>query len=169
MRKSDLYTIDEEVGHNGSLYQYMIRSSFGDFPAHGDSLLHTRLLEISSLDQLKNDSQVGVVVDSAVSSLVDMGKSPFDAATHLASHPVDSIVGMPGGVADRGRHIVYLAMDHVAWTEDVAHAFASLLKVGRESGGDMFFSGTLSAKARGALNKAGWKTHESVRFPFMVD
>lgn len=98
LRSSEAYTIDEAVTHNGYLYQYVIRSRFGNFEVQGNSMLRTRTHEMEALAEIEKNSELGVFVDGAISGLIEMGRSPFDAASNLVMRPVDTFVGIPSGV-----------------------------------------------------------------------
>jgi len=93
------YTIDEEVINDGFLNTYVIRSEYGNFQAGSDRLLIVRTREVDALDRLAKSSKTGVVVGAAVDSLVDAGKSPFILAHSIATRPIDTVTGIPGGVA----------------------------------------------------------------------
>ena len=48
------------------------------------------------------------------------------------------------------------------WTKAVAGGFSTLIDVPGAQGGEMYFTGTLSERARSELARAGWDTFERV-------
>ena len=99
LSRNPYYTIDDEVLNDGFMNTYVIRSEYGNFEAESDRMLRIRAREVDALERLANSSKTGVVVGAAVDSLVDAGKSPFIMAHRIATAPVATVTGIPGGVA----------------------------------------------------------------------
>lgn len=104
--QSDNYTVDESVAGNGYLYEYVMRSRFGNYEVAGESLLRIRAHELDVLAQLAQDSKTGIFVDSALKNLIAAGQRPFELAGSLLTRPVSTVTGIPAGI---GRFLSHTA------------------------------------------------------------
>lgn len=78
------------AGHN----QFEIDSDFGVFTAAGNTELGQRLREIAAIAQLRELEKSTAYKDA----LVQAAKGPVQLAKNLATHPVDTISGVPKGI-----------------------------------------------------------------------
>ncbi len=93
--KGTHYSIADDVLVSGFMNHYTVNSDFGQFIAIGNRKLKKRLHEIDAIAELKNMNSAGVGTDAAVGAVTDTGKS----LTALATHPVDSVHNLGGGVS----------------------------------------------------------------------
>ena len=89
------YTIDERVVTNGFTNRYTVQSDFGPFKAQNDAMLRRLIREINAIAQLKEietSTAFGEGVEGAV-------KKPIEGAERLIEDPVDTVSGIPDGIA----------------------------------------------------------------------
>ena len=81
-----------------------------------------------------------------------------------AHRPVEGIltgVRIPAAQAAEGRIVVFGAFDAVQWTDDVAGYEHSLREALPHTGArELWISGTVSSRARAALEERGWSVHD---------
>ncbi len=84
-----------EVQVRGYMAHFLIDTRFG--PLHADSveLLEVRVGEIPALEALDRASKTGAFAHA----LAERGRKTSEAIVHVAEHPLDSITGLPAGVA----------------------------------------------------------------------
>lgn len=91
---SNLYQIDETVVNDGYINTYTIHSDFGDFTAHGFTLLKIRLHEIKALHELEKVKKSRLFVDAAANTII----LPVKAVAVFAKNPVKTAKAIPSGV-----------------------------------------------------------------------
>ena len=104
--KSELYEIQSDVITRGYTNTYQISSEFGEFTAHGNEMLLKRIQEIKAiheLDKIKKSEEFKDGVKTAA-------KSPFSFVKNLATHPVDTISGIPKGLWRYGSRVGEMAV-----------------------------------------------------------
>ena len=92
--KTDYYQIDPIVKSNGFLNIYTIKSEFGDYQVTGNLSLLVLLRELFALQELKNLSKTKVFAEAAANSATGSVEAMF----HVATNPVETVKGIPGGV-----------------------------------------------------------------------
>ncbi len=93
--KTDYYQIAPIVKSNGFLNIYTIKSEFGDYQATGNLSLLVLLRELYALQELKNLSKTKVFAEAAANSATGSVEAMF----HVATNPVETVKGVPGGVS----------------------------------------------------------------------
>ncbi|MGI9533938.1 MAG: hypothetical protein ACR2NW_03215 [Thermodesulfobacteriota bacterium] len=93
--KTDYYQIDPIVKSNGFLNIYTIKSEFGDYQVTGNLSLLALLRELYALQELKNLSKTKVFAEAAANSATGSVEAMF----HIATNPVSTVKGIPGGVS----------------------------------------------------------------------
>lgn len=89
------FHIVDPVHSDGLMHRFVVDSHFGKFDAYGRFALEVRIKEVAALTQLAKISSVGVVADSIGNGV----KTQVTTAEQVALHPVDTITGIPKGVA----------------------------------------------------------------------
>ena len=89
------FTVDERVPVVGFLARFTLRSSFGTFDVHGIHMLHVRVPEIHALAQLDQMSKTREFADAAARAVA----RPVASAANMIVNPVETVEGLPGGVA----------------------------------------------------------------------
>ena len=93
--KGTHYSIANDVLVSGFINHYTVNSDFGEFIAIGNRNLKKLLHEIDAIAELKSMNSAGVGIDAAVDVVTDTGKS----LKTMATHPVDSVHYMGGGLS----------------------------------------------------------------------
>ena len=93
--QGDHYKVLPEVSNDGFMNTYVIESDYGEFEAQGMSLLKIRAREIGALAQLEELSKTEVFAKAAL----EAGLSPVNAIIDFSQHPIETITGIPGGIA----------------------------------------------------------------------
>jgi len=88
------YTIDAKVPTDGLLGRYTIRSAVGTFPAHGLEMLSVRVAELPAIQHLKGVRRNKVFLSAARSA----AEKPVKAAVNIATHPKETVQGIPAGI-----------------------------------------------------------------------
>jgi len=120
LREGPHHRVADEVGSDGFMRIYGVRSDYGEFTAYGDQMLRIRVAEIRALGALEELSASEEFAAALGRSL----KSPFVATWHLVTNPVESLSGIPRGAADAMRQTSELARGERGEFE--ASAFAEL-------------------------------------------
>jgi len=123
------FHVVDPVHSDGLMHHYVIDSHFGVFTAYGIDALHTRLREIAALTTLENTSEGQVVVESVVRDVRGQAQLVY----HVATHPIDTVLGIPkgighllGGVRDDARqaaHSLTLSDVRTTATQQAEQAF----------------------------------------------
>jgi hypothetical protein len=88
------HRLAEEVRAEGYYLEFQILSDFGDLPAEGRTVLHTRLSEVDALARLSEVSKTEVFARAAGGALLDIGKGVVSAARD----PEGTVKGIGGGL-----------------------------------------------------------------------
>lgn len=88
------FTVDPAVRSDGYLNQYVLRSTYGDFEITSTSLLAIRVREVEALATIDDVSKTEVFIQSAA----EAGVGQIRAVTEFATHPVETVTGIPKGV-----------------------------------------------------------------------
>ncbi len=112
--ESDLYTIDKHVSTRGYTNTYRIKSKFGDFTAHGNAMLETRIHEINVINELDKIKKT----EKFSEGLKEGAKTPFRFIKNLVTHPVDTVTGVPKGLWRYGTRIGEMATGDKSEYED---------------------------------------------------
>lgn len=94
LRKGPHHRVDKNVENDGYLNYYTIYSDYGEFEAISTAMLQTRVGEIEALAELDNLSQTEVFIKAAA----DAGVGQLRTLKSFATHPVDTVVGIPSGI-----------------------------------------------------------------------
>jgi len=92
--KGEHHTLDDRVRNDGYLNYYTIKSDYGEFEAASTAMLKTRIGEINALAELDELSKTEVFIKAAA----DAGVGQLRSLKQFATHPVDTIVGIPSGI-----------------------------------------------------------------------
>ncbi len=101
--KSDHHEVREEVPSDCVWNSYKIESEFGEFDAYNTRILKTRVNEIQAIAKLKETSGTEAMASGAIDSAI----KPFTSAINIATNPVGTAVGIPGGVVTFFKKIYY--------------------------------------------------------------
>lgn len=88
------HTVRPQVPTYAGRNAYTLDSAFGTFYATGNSELVIRIAEINAIAQLQSISKS----DEYAKALEKAAKSPVNFAKNLATHPVETISGVPKGI-----------------------------------------------------------------------
>jgi hypothetical protein len=89
------YRVVPEVQVRGYMARFLIDTRFGPLNADSAELLEIRVGEIPALEALDRASKSGAFAHA----LAGRGRKTGEAIVHVVAHPVDSISGIPEGVA----------------------------------------------------------------------
>ncbi len=91
------YVIATPVGSDGFLRKYLIKTPYGDLPAHGDAMARMRLGELAALHELEKLSQS----EAFGKRLVEAGLSPLKYTGQLITNPGETISNTFSGIGQR--------------------------------------------------------------------
>ena len=114
--KSEHHDVEDLVRNDGIMNHYIINSKYGQFQAHGTIVLKVRVREIYAIAQLDERLPLKDIGKAAV----DQSLKPFKAAVNVALNPVDTVTGIPGGIATYFKRSYYTAVKTVKTTGRVA-------------------------------------------------
>ncbi len=109
------WVVDEGVGYYDFLNLFVVESKWGTFEVEGNLLLRTRLRELMAIGELEKESGVEVAVDA----FLDSASFGVRAAVEVATHPVRTVKGIPGGIASRFKKIRRNVKDGYKVAKDV--------------------------------------------------
>ena len=89
------FRVVPEVQVRGYMARFVIDTKFGPLTADSAELLAIRVSEIPALEALDRASKTGAFA----TALAARGRKTGEAVLHVVEHPVDSVVGLPMGVA----------------------------------------------------------------------
>jgi hypothetical protein len=89
------YRVVPEVQVRGYMARFLIDTPFGPLTADSVELLTIRIGEIPALEALDRASKTGAFAHA----LAERGRKTGEALLHVAEHPIDTITGLPAGVA----------------------------------------------------------------------
>ena len=88
------HSVDDRVRSDGYLNYYTITSDYGEFEAVSTATLRIRIGEINALAELDELSKTEVFIKAAA----DAGVGQLKSIKQFATHPVDTVVGIPSGI-----------------------------------------------------------------------
>lgn len=83
------------VHGDGLMNHFVLESRFGTFDAYGKAALAIRIREVAALTELAKNSDVQIAAGGAVQGV----KSEVTTATGVVTHPVQTVTGIPRGIA----------------------------------------------------------------------
>jgi hypothetical protein len=89
------YRVVPEVQVRGYMARFLIDTPFGPVSADSVELLAIRVGEIPALEALDRASRTGAFAHA----LAERGRKTGEAIVHVVEHPVDTLTGLPAGVA----------------------------------------------------------------------
>lgn len=92
--KGTHHTVDDRVRNDGYLNYYSIKSDYGEFEAASTAMLRVRIREINALAELDELSETEVFIKAAA----DAGIGQLKSIQQFATHPVETVVGIPRGI-----------------------------------------------------------------------
>ena len=94
LRKGEYHRVDENVRSDGFLNYYVLRSDYGDWEVTSTPLLALRVREVEALATLDDLSRTEVFIKAAA----DAGIGQLKAIKEFATHPIETITGIPKGI-----------------------------------------------------------------------
>ena len=85
------HKVDDAVRNDGYLNYYVLRSDYGDFEVASTALLAIRVREVEALAALEEVSKTGVFIQAAA----DAGVGQLKSIKQYATHPIQSVTGIP--------------------------------------------------------------------------
>ncbi len=101
--ESPNHRVEEDVENDGRMNHFVIQSDFGEFPAHSERMLQVRVGEIHALAKLTEISRT----EAFAKALAQTAIEPVEAVGRVATHPVATVKGMPGGFGGAFRGLYY--------------------------------------------------------------
>jgi len=95
---------------------YTITTPYGEYVAINTALLRARVNEIRAIAELKEVSGGEAVAEGVIETVIE----PFEAAIYIAQRPVETVVGLPGGILSLFKKIYYSAEKVVIVTGKLA-------------------------------------------------
>jgi len=89
------FHVQNPVHSDGLMRRYVLDSRFGKFDAYGRVQLAVRIREVAALTALDKISPVDVVAGSIGNGVT----SQVNTVTTVAKHPIDTVTGIPKGIA----------------------------------------------------------------------
>ena len=131
------FHVEPEVPTNGAMGQYTIvadasvfQGDAGTYRVESLDLLKLRLSEIPAIAYLENVKKTGVFANA----LAQSAERPVAAAENMATHPMDTVTGLPSGIGSFfGR--VSLGAGHIAST--ASNSFGSGAAAGQAGNATM--------------------------------
>jgi len=131
------FHVEQEVPTNGAMGQYTIiadasvfQGDAGTYRVESLDLLKLRLSEVPAIAYLENVKKTGVFANA----LAQSAERPVAAAENMATHPMDTVTGLPSGIGSFfGR--VSLGAGHIAST--ASNSFGSGAAAGQAGNATM--------------------------------
>jgi hypothetical protein len=95
------YTLAGKVETKGYLYEFVVQSDYGSFPAEGTGMLFVRLREVQALAALDEVSKSEVFLSAAGTSVLNVGKSVGKAV----ADPAGTVKGVGAGLKSYGENL----------------------------------------------------------------
>lgn len=92
------FTVDSTVRNSGYLNHFFIHSDFGDFEAHGRTMLGIRLKEVAVLARIQEISKTEVFIRAAKDATVGVVAEPVKAARGIVHDPIGTVTRLPRGI-----------------------------------------------------------------------
>ena len=89
------YRVVDPVRSDGLMHRFVLDSSFGRFDAYGPLALAMRVREIAALTELAKTSTIEVAAGGMAHGVA----SEVNTAVNVATHPIQTVAGIPKGVA----------------------------------------------------------------------
>jgi hypothetical protein len=136
------FHVADPVHGDGLMNRFVLDSRFGQFNAYGRAALSIRIHEVAALTELAKTSDVQVAAGGVVQGV----ESEVKTATTVVTHPVQTVTGIPKGIA----HLFggYKAQGQEAVTE--AKSDAASLHGDSSSGGESSASVARKTADKGA-------------------
>jgi|GEM_PF-1253856 len=132
--KSDHHEVKEEVQNDCVWNSYKIESEFGEFYAYNTNILKTRVNEIQAIAKLQEISGAGAMASGAVASIIN----PFTSAINVATNPVGTAVGIPGGVVTFFKKIYYTGEKTLKITAQTTQHVGGTITGSKDENGDAY-------------------------------
>ncbi len=97
------HVVDEEVANDGRMNHFFLRSDFGDFVAESEPMLGVRVQEMYAIAELQEISRTKAFADAMRSAAIQ----PVKAVGQVATHPVNTVKGLPSGINRKFRGLAY--------------------------------------------------------------
>lgn len=97
------HVVDEEVANDGRMNHFFLRSDFGDFVAESEPMLGVRVQEMYAIAELQEISRTKAFADAIRSAAIQ----PVKAVGQVATHPVNTVKGLPSGINRKFRGLAY--------------------------------------------------------------
>ena len=110
----EYHRVDDAVRSDGYLNFYVLRSDYGDFEVASTALLAIRVREIEALATLDDVSKTGVFIEAAA----DAGVGQLKTIKQFATHPIESVTGIPKGISRMFKRFSRQAGEAVAATKE---------------------------------------------------
>ena len=101
--KGEHHEVADEVKNDCILNSYTIKSDFGEYGARNTNVLKTRVNEINATAKLQETSGGQALAVGAAESVI----TPFKSAINIATNPVGTAKGVPGGIVTFFKKIYY--------------------------------------------------------------
>jgi hypothetical protein len=144
LRAGPHFTVDPTVRNGGYLNHFVIHSDFGDFEAHGRTMLGIRLKEVAALARIHEISRTDVFIRAAKNATVGVVLEPVKAARGITSDPIGTVTRLPRGI---GRLLSSYATQGKEAAESVSDATTN---IGKSRSGDEVVN-DLGDTGRGAV------------------
>ena len=89
------FRVVDPVHGDGLMNHFVLDSRFGRFDAYGRAALTVRIHEVAALSELSKTSDVAVAAGGVVQGV----ESQVKTATGVVTHPVETVTGIPKGIA----------------------------------------------------------------------
>src|SRR5215467_8166839 len=89
------FRVVDPVHGDGLMNHFVLDSRFGRFDAYGRAALAVRIREVAALSELSKTSDVAVAAGGVVQGV----ESQVKTATGVVTHPVQTVTGIPKGIA----------------------------------------------------------------------
>jgi len=98
LRAGPHFTVDGTVRNGGYLNHFVIHSAYGDFEAHGRTMLGIRLKEVAALARIQEISKTDVFIRAARDATVGVVTEPVKAARGIVHDPIGTVTRLPRGI-----------------------------------------------------------------------
>lgn len=135
--KGEYHEVEEAVRGDCIQNSYTIKSDFGTYEARNTHMLEIRIREIQATAELKKKSGAEALAVGAAHTVID----PFKSAMNVASKPVETAKGVPGGIVTFFKKIYYTGEKAVTVAGKTAKSTGKAITGGNnsvdgEDGGD---------------------------------
>jgi len=101
--KGEYHEVVEEVTNDCIWNSYTIKSDFAEYDVRNTNMLEIRVNEINATAKLQNISGGQALAVGAADSVIN----PFRSAINIATHPVNTVKGVPGGIVTFFKKVYY--------------------------------------------------------------